>query len=111
LKNPRTAGQAPLHAARTQSAGVFARREHAHVLAVDGFPVREVAAFGEGGQRTQVARVVRRGVRRQPPFLGQVREVAVDELVIDHDRIATRSRATSENGAEAAPSINGSLRP
>ena len=88
--------QAALHAARAQAAGVRPRREHAHVLAVDLAPVREIAALHEIGERAQVARVVRGGVRREAPLGAEMPEVAVE----------VQLRTTSEIGVEATPSVN-----
>ena len=53
-------GQPPLHAARTEAAGVGTRGEHAHVLAVDALPVDDVGVIEKIGERADVARVVRR---------------------------------------------------
>ena len=68
VEEPAHRRQAPLHAARAQAAGMRARGEHAHVLAVELLPVGEIAALGVVRERAQVARVVRRGVRRETPL-------------------------------------------
>jgi hypothetical protein len=94
---------APLHAARVQSAGMRACREHAHVLAVEDLPVGDAALLGEVGQRAQVARVVGRGMRRESPLLGKMREVGVYLMTIRACQALTRHVG---NGAGAAPSVS-----
>ena len=71
-------GQPALHAARRQPAPMALRGEHAHVLRVDLRPGIEALRFAVRKQGVEVARVGACGVRRQPPFVAQALQEALD---------------------------------
>jgi len=55
-----------------EAAGVTARREHAHVLAVDALPVRELLGIAVGDQSDQILGVGACGMCREAPFTAEV---------------------------------------
>jgi len=83
-------GQAPLHAARTESPGVFSRRKSAYLGVAESAPRAYRTFLAESRQPRQIVPVGRDGVRAQAPLAGQMCDEPVDPFALAgvHERVS-----------------------